>query len=83
MIQIRFPCLFDSLFGMDQVILVCGKWVYEKTRWLFVVDSTKGCRVLEGNSQTSYDDFIQMVYEDYNIENIKLYHHRKQPTKTY
>ncbi|KAG7603880.1 hypothetical protein ISN45_At05g029440 [Arabidopsis thaliana x Arabidopsis arenosa] len=29
---------------------------------------TKGCRVLEGNSQTSYDDFIQMVYEDYNVE---------------
>ncbi|OAO89295.1 hypothetical protein AXX17_ATUG02110 (chloroplast) [Arabidopsis thaliana] len=32
---------------MDQVILMCGKWVYEKTRWLFVVDSIKGCRVLE------------------------------------
>jgi len=54
---------------MDQIILVCGRWIFEKTIWLFVVDNSKSCRVLEGNSQTNFHDFVPMVYDDYGLDN--------------
>jgi len=54
---------------MDQIILVCGRWIFEKTKWLYVVDNGKGCRVLEGNSETNFHDFVPMVYEDYGLDN--------------
>ncbi|KAL1205506.1 hypothetical protein V5N11_026690 [Cardamine amara subsp. amara] len=54
---------------MDQIILVCGNWIFEKKRWLFVIDNKRGCRILESNRQTSYDDCIRMVCADFALDN--------------
>ncbi|CAE5975823.1 unnamed protein product [Arabidopsis arenosa] len=54
---------------MDQVILVCGKWIFENNKWSFIIDTNRGCRVLEANRETSYSQCIRMVMEDYGIEN--------------
>ncbi|KAG7548217.1 Zinc finger SWIM-type [Arabidopsis suecica] len=54
---------------MNQVILVCGKWILEKNIWSFVIDNKRGCRVMEVNRETSYDQCIQMVFEDYGLQN--------------
>lgn len=68
--QRRFEATYSEykLKIMEQVVLVCGKWMFDKSRWLFVVDNNRGCRILQGNSKTRYVDFIRMVYEDYGLD---------------
>jgi len=44
------------------------QWKFDNTQWLFEVDNSTGCRVLECNQQTSYADCIQMVFEDYGLD---------------
>ncbi|XP_019086887.1 PREDICTED: uncharacterized protein LOC104718996 [Camelina sativa] len=53
---------------MDHVIFVCGKWIYDEVKWLFVVDNKRGGRILDCNNQMSYDDCIQLVYKDYGLD---------------
>lgn len=53
---------------MDQIILVCGKWIFEKNRWKFHVDQERGSRVMAANDGSTYEDFIRMVIEDYKVE---------------
>ncbi|KAL1195102.1 hypothetical protein V5N11_008864 [Cardamine amara subsp. amara] len=54
---------------MEQIILVCGKWRFEKCRWLFVVDAKRGSRILEADDSPNYENFIGMVFEDYGLDN--------------
>ncbi|EOA11958.1 hypothetical protein CARUB_v10012767mg [Capsella rubella] len=54
---------------MKQVILVCGNWFFDNNKWLFAVDNKRGSRILEYNCQTSYDDCIGVVCEDYGLDN--------------
>lgn len=54
--------------NLEQIILVRGKWIYEKHRWFFVVDSKRGSRILKANGHTRFDDFIDMVYDDYGLD---------------
>ncbi|XP_019101360.1 PREDICTED: uncharacterized protein LOC109124917 isoform X2 [Camelina sativa] len=54
---------------MKQVILVCGNWIFDNNKWLFVVDNERGSRILQCNDQSRFDDCIGMVYEDYRLDN--------------
>ncbi|KAG7594011.1 Transposase MuDR plant [Arabidopsis thaliana x Arabidopsis arenosa] len=52
---------------MEQIILVCGKWIYDK-RWLLIVNNKRGSWMLAAGDRTRYEDFIEMVYEDYGLD---------------
>ncbi|XP_019093349.1 PREDICTED: uncharacterized protein LOC109129530 [Camelina sativa] len=54
---------------MKHVILVCGNWIFDNNKWLFVVDNERGSRILQCNDQSRFDDCIEMVYEDYRLDN--------------
>ncbi|KAL1213816.1 hypothetical protein V5N11_009993 [Cardamine amara subsp. amara] len=54
---------------MEEIIIVCGKWRFEKCRWLFVVDAKRGSRILEADDSLNYENFIGMVFEDYGLDN--------------
>ncbi|KAL1194516.1 hypothetical protein V5N11_010422 [Cardamine amara subsp. amara] len=53
---------------MECIIIVSGKGMFANNRWLLVVDSKSGSRILQGNTKTTYDEFIDMVYEDYGLD---------------
>ncbi|XP_019099752.1 PREDICTED: uncharacterized protein LOC104784195 [Camelina sativa] len=54
---------------MKHVILVCGNWIFDNNKWLFVVDNERRSRILQCNDQSKFDDCIEMVYEDYRLDN--------------
>ncbi|KAL1224311.1 Protein FAR1-RELATED SEQUENCE 6 [Cardamine amara subsp. amara] len=53
---------------MEQVVLVCGKWKFERNKWLFVVDVKRGSRMLAVVDSMRYENFIEMVFEDYELD---------------
>ncbi|XP_024006803.1 uncharacterized protein LOC112083367 [Eutrema salsugineum] len=53
---------------MVEIFLVCGKWEFAKTRYLFLVDKSKGCRVVAVDREIEYGDFRQVVYEDLGLD---------------
>jgi len=54
---------------MDHIILVCGKWKFErKKKWLFEVDNDQGSKLLAANEETRYEDFVKIIYEDYEVD---------------
>lgn len=62
----------SGMSEMEEILLVCGKWKFEKTRWVFRVDEDSGCRMLYANENTSYEDFVAMVYEDFAVDDRKF-----------
>lgn len=43
--------------------------MFKKNRWVFIVDNNKrGSRMLRADNNTRYEDFIEMVYEDYALD---------------
>ncbi|KAF3593549.1 hypothetical protein DY000_02022168 [Brassica cretica] len=53
---------------MDHIILVCGKWKFERKKWLFEVDNDQGSKLLAANEETRYEDFVKIIYEDYEVD---------------
>ncbi|KAG2328553.1 hypothetical protein Bca52824_011281 [Brassica carinata] len=53
---------------MEEVIAVCGQWLFEKDKWMFHVDSRRGSKVIPVSDKTSFEDMINMVYEDYGLD---------------
>ncbi|XP_033147285.1 uncharacterized protein LOC108871890 [Brassica rapa] len=53
---------------MEGVIAVCGQWLFEKDKWMFHVDNRRGSKVIPVSDKTSFEDMINMVYEDYGLD---------------
>ncbi|WZZ26170.1 hypothetical protein YC2023_009571 [Brassica napus] len=53
---------------MERVIAVCGQWLFEKDKWMFHVDNRIGSKVIPISDKTSFEDMINMVYEDYGLD---------------
>ncbi|XP_009114424.1 uncharacterized protein LOC103839683 [Brassica rapa] len=53
---------------MEEVIAVCGQWLLEKERWMFHVDKRRGSKVIPVTDNTTFEDMINMVYEDYGLD---------------
>ncbi|CAA7043472.1 unnamed protein product [Microthlaspi erraticum] len=46
---------------MEQPILVCGKWSFYRNSWFFLVDKSKGGRVVGVGRKTSFTQLMRMV----------------------
>ncbi|XP_048619319.1 uncharacterized protein LOC125590177 [Brassica napus] len=53
---------------MEGLKTVCGQWVFEKERWMFHVDNKRGTKVIPVNDNTSFEDLINKVHEDYRLD---------------
>ncbi|XP_056845553.1 uncharacterized protein LOC130496907 [Raphanus sativus] len=53
---------------MEHIVLVCGKWKVEKTRWLFEVDNERGSILVAANENTRFEDFVEIIFEDYEVD---------------
>ena len=49
---------------MDHIIFVCGKWKFERKKWLFEVDNDQDSKLLAAE-ETRYEDFLKFIYEDF------------------
>ncbi|KAH0872636.1 hypothetical protein HID58_069998 [Brassica napus] len=62
--------LFIAVFL--RMIAVCGQWLLEKERWMFHVDKRRGSKVIPVTDTTTFEDMINMVYEDYGLDKRRI-----------
>ncbi|CAA7032691.1 unnamed protein product [Microthlaspi erraticum] len=53
---------------MEQLILVCGKWSFYRNSWFFLVDKSKGGRVVGAGRKTSFMQLMRMVCEEFGLD---------------
>ncbi|XP_010496594.1 PREDICTED: uncharacterized protein LOC104773645 [Camelina sativa] len=51
----------------QDIVLACGRWRVDKKRWLFDVDTSKGCRIIVADKETNFEDFTAMVFDDFGF----------------
>lgn len=58
----------SGAFAMEQLILVCGKWSFYRNCWFFLVDNSKGGRVVGAGRKTSFNQLNRLVCEEFGVD---------------
>ncbi|XP_024012295.1 protein FAR1-RELATED SEQUENCE 6-like [Eutrema salsugineum] len=53
---------------MVDILLVCGKWEFQNSRYVFLVDKSKGSHVVAVDREIGFGDLLQIVYEEFRLD---------------
>lgn len=53
---------------MEDIVLVCGRWKFDRSKWVFCFDEQRGRIILSANGGIRFEDFLEMVYEDFRLD---------------